>query len=116
MSCFPLEALEGKAGRCGISLLYLRYPHTLPAQATSMELPAPSFGSTYWRSHESRRASGTWVPLGKEKGAMGSFASVLTQLHATLCLDVHSQDLQGTLDEVEGKSLSLAQPLAGWGQ
>lgn len=37
MSCFPLEALEGKAGRCGTSLLYLSNPHTLPAQATSME-------------------------------------------------------------------------------
>lgn len=45
---------------------------------------------------------------------MGSFASVLTQLHATLCLDVHSQDLQGTLDEVEGKSLAWLSPwLAG---
>lgn len=32
------------------------------------EPPVPSFSSTYWRSHESRRASGTWVPLRKRKG------------------------------------------------
>lgn len=106
MPCFPLETLEGKAGRCSTSHLYMRCPPS--AQATSMESiaaiaggyggseeswggsepPAPSFNPTYWRSHESRRASGTWVPLGKEKGALRRFDSALTQLtlHPTLLL------------------------------
>lgn len=37
MTCFPLEALEGKAGRCGARDLIPEMPPHLPAQAISVE-------------------------------------------------------------------------------